>query len=56
MVGKKAAVFGTYSSVTQAELAVDALVNGGSLRYLRANRPREGDSRANQRHRYRVGW
>jgi hypothetical protein len=29
MADKKTAVFGIYSSVTQAELAVDALVNGG---------------------------
>lgn len=29
MVNKKTSVFGIYSSVTQAELAVDALVNGG---------------------------
>ena len=29
MADKKTSVFGIYSSVTQAELAVDALVNGG---------------------------
>ena len=29
MADKKTSVFGIYSSVTQAERAVDALVNGG---------------------------